>query len=97
MSTEARKSEATDATVGVVKFRHLEFTIPLDYAEWPLELHEALEDGREIAVLRAALGPEQWAVVRKMQLKTDGLNELAGAIASALGFKSAGESPASVD
>lgn len=95
MSNETRKAEAEGTKTAVVKFRGREFTIPTDYNDWPLELHEALEDGREIAVIRAAFGQTQWAVVRAMGLTTPGINELATAVSEALGFKSTGESPAS--
>lgn len=97
MSNEARKQEAADAKTAVVKFREHEFTIDLDVNEWTLEMHEALEDGKELSIMRAALGPKQWAVVRAMGLKTPGLTELSVSVAEALGFKSVGESPASSD
>lgn len=97
MSNESRKAEAEGQATGVVKFRGREFTIPKDYNEWPLELHEALEDGRELAMIRAAFGPVQWAVVRQMGLTTPDLNELAAAVAESFGFKSTGESQASAD
>lgn len=94
---EAREQEATGEGVGVVRFRGREFAIPKHYADWPLELHEALEDGRNIAILRAALGPQQWGQVRMMGLKTDGIDELANAITAAFGLKSVGESATSSD
>lgn len=97
MSNETRKAEAQDAKVGVVKFRGHEFTIPTDYAEWSLDLHEALEDGRNIGFIRAALGAMQWEIVRGMKLKTADIDELAAAAAEAFGFKSVGESQASSD
>lgn len=94
---ETRKSEAAGAKTAVVKFHGQEFTINLDVNEWTLEMHEALEDGKELSIMRAALGPSQWAIVRAMGLKTAGLTELSIAVAEALGFKSVGESQASSD
>lgn len=90
-AAEARKEPA------VAKFRGHEFTIPREYSEWPLELAEALEDGSEIGILRGALGPVQWRLVRAMHLKVSDLNELTESITSALGFGSVGESSPSSD
>jgi hypothetical protein len=97
MSNDDRKVEAEGTSEVVVEFRGQKFTISRDYADWPLELHEALEDGKDIAAMRAALGDAQWAVIRKMGLKTPDIAELTTAVVKALGFSSVGESPASSD
>lgn len=97
MSNESRKSEAENAKAAVVEFRGHKFEIPTDINEWPLELHEALEDGRELAIIRSAFGPTQWAIVRSLGLKTPDINELANAVTKAWGFVNTGESPASSD
>ena len=91
-----RKDEAAQKAAEV-EFRGRKFTVPLDYSEWPLALHEALEDGNDIAAIRAALGADQWRVVRSMDLKTPDINELSSAVVAAMGFGSVGESPASSD
>lgn len=95
MSDEDRAAEAADEK-RVAHFRGHDFTLP-EYGEWSLDLHEAIEDGKNLAVLRAALGPEQWAIVRGMDLQTPGIDELAGAVSKALGFASLDPSGASSD
>jgi len=94
---EARKEEADQKTTATVEFRGQKFEIPREQADWSLDLLEALEDGRNIATLRAAFGPRQWAVVKSMGLMAPEVDELAEAISVALGFKSMGESPSSSD
>lgn len=96
MSEEARKAEVGDG-IARFQFRGQSFEVSTDRNEWTLDMHEALEDGKEIAILRAALGPAQWAQLKRMGLKTPEINELADAAVKALGFVSAGESPASSD
>ena len=85
-----RQDEAANKPAEV-EFRGRKFTVPLDYSDWPLELHEAIEDGNNLAAIRAALGPDQWSVVRSMGLKTPDINELSNAVVAAMGFDSAGE------
>lgn len=97
MSNEDRKAEAQNEHEATVEFRGSKFTITRNYDDWPLELHEALEDGKDIAAMRAALGDQQWAVIRAMKLKTPDLRELTSAVVKALGFDSVGESTASSD
>lgn len=96
MSEEARKAEVGD---GIARFTYggQTFEITTDRNEWTLDMHEALADGNEILVLRAALGPKQWAVLKSMNLRTPQINDFSIAATEALGFASVGESPASSD
>lgn len=96
MSTEARKSEAQNAPV-TIDYRGHTFTIERDYNEWSVDLLESIEEGKSVGIVRGALGAAQWQVVKSMNLKVRDLNELATALASALGFDSMGESAASSD
>ena len=96
MSDETRKNEAKGKTA-VVKWRGHEFTVSLAYDDWSVDFLESVEEGKSVGIVRGALGPNQWQVVRSMNLKVRDLNDLAGAVAKALGFGSAGESAASSD
>lgn len=93
-STDPREAEARKEPYTVVWRGHT-FTIPSEYSEWSLELMEALEDNREVGIVRGALGVEQWRIVKSLDLKARDFNELVVAITKALGFDSAGELPAS--
>ena len=97
MSNETRKSEAKDAKTVPVKFRGHEFAIATEYDEWTVDFLESLEEGKSVGIVRGSLGPQQWAVVKQMNLKVGDLGELATAITAALGFRSSGESAASSD
>lgn len=96
MSNEAREAEAKNEPA-VVTWREHEFTVPRDYDDWSLDLVEAFEDGRELAIIRGALGPAQWRVVKAEAPKVRDIKGLAEDIAIALGFQSVGESAASSD
>lgn len=96
MSNEARAAEASNEPA-VIKWREHEFTIPRDYDDWSLDLVEAFEDGRELSIIRGALGPAQWRVVKSEEPKVRDIKGLAEDIAVALGFRSVGESAASAD
>lgn len=88
--SDARKAEAKKEPV-VVEFRGHEFTVPVDYEDWSVDLLESLEEGKAVGIVRGALGPDQWRIVKTMNLKVAGLNELTEGITKALGFKTAGE------
>ena len=88
------RNEANGSTASI-DFRGESFTIPLEYADYPLEYIEAASDGKPEAVqMRALLGPEQWETVRGMSPKGRDLDELGEAIRNAAGL-SAGNSEAS--
>ena len=93
---EARKAEATDKAA-IVEWREHTFTVSREYDDWTVDFLESLEEGKAVGIVRGALGPAQWRVVRGLNLKVRELNELAGLIAQAMGFGSAGESAASSD
>lgn len=90
MSEAARKSEVTTGTA-IVKWRDLEFTVSTEYDDYPVDFMEAVEDGRTVGIVRGALGPAQWRVVKALNLKMADLAELAEGVADALGFNSTGE------
>lgn len=96
MSNEARRSEAHDEPAAIT-WRGHEFTVPREYDDWPIELAEAFEDGRSIAIVRGALGEAQWRVVKSEAPKVRDIRDLADDIATALGFGSVGESAPSSD
>jgi hypothetical protein len=96
MSNEARKSEAAGEKA-TIEWREHTFEVDREFDDWSLALVEALEEGQFVAIVREALGPDQWAVVRAEAVKVRDLNGLADDIAVALGFKSAGESAPSSD
>ncbi len=91
MSNETRKSEAAEVKTVPVKFRGAEFTIPTRYDDWTVDFVESLEEGKSVGIIRGALGPKQWAVVKQMNLTVGELAPLATAITKALGFQSSGE------
>ena len=96
MSDETRKSEAK-GTTAVVKWRGHEFEVPREYDDWSVDLTESIEEGKSVGIVRGALGPRQWQIVKSQNLKNRDLGELANAISAALGFGSTGESAASSD
>lgn len=94
MSDEIRKSEAKGEPA-VVEFRGHKFTVAREMDDWSVDLLESIEEGKSVGIVRGALGPWQWDVVRSMHLKVRDLNELAQGITSALGFGEPGNSSAS--
>jgi hypothetical protein len=90
MSNEARQDEAHNSTAKV-EWRGHEFEVSREYDDWTVDFLEALEEGKSVGIVRGALGPAQWRTVRSMNLKVSDLRELSDAIASAMGFGSAGE------
>jgi hypothetical protein len=94
MSEAARKAEANGGQ-GEVEFRGQKFTVPLEYDDYSLDFIEALEDGRTVGIVRGALGPGQWRIVKAMDLTARDLGPLADSIAEAMGFTDAGNSTAS--
>lgn len=90
-TNQARKAEAAGEKTATVKFRGHTFTIPRDYGAWSVDFVESLEEGKAVGIVRGALGPKQWAIVRQMNLSMDELEPFGGEIAKALGFASTGE------
>lgn len=93
MTETARKAEA-NGQQATLEFRGETFSVPTEYDDLSVDFLEALEDGKSVGIIRGALGPEQWQVVKAMQLKARDLAELGDRIAAAMGF-SAGNSEAS--
>ena len=89
------QAEADDEPDVTIKWRTHEFTIPRDSNEWPIEVAEAWENGKTIGIVRGMLGEAQWAEFRVDGKTMRDAGELAEAMAVALGFATAGESPAS--
>lgn len=96
-SKPAVEAEATDEEAVTVEWRDLKFDVPLERDEWPLEATMAIEDGRWTVALRALVPPAQFRAFINTSPKTKDGGELFQVIVSALGFKDAGESPASSD
>jgi hypothetical protein len=92
-----RETEAKDTKKAAVEWRGHTFTVDRNYDDWTVDFLESIEEGKAVGIVRGALGPQQWQAVKAMQLKVRDLNELANAVAGALGFGSTGESPASSD
>lgn len=93
MSEAARKAEA-NGEPGKVEFRGQTFTVPTEHDDYTVDFLESLEDGKTIGIIRGALGPQQWYVVKSMNLTARELSPLVDGIAEAMGF-TAGNSEAS--
>lgn len=90
MTEDARQEEAKSSTATVM-WRGHEFTISRLYDDWTVDFLESLEEGKSVGIVRGALGPSQWHVVKDANLTVGELGELAADLAKALGFASAGE------
>jgi len=95
--SDPRQDEAKDATTATVEFNGDTFTVPRNYDDWTVDFLESIEEGKVIGIVRGALGPAQWGRVRRMNLTMKQLQPFADDIATAMGFGSSGESPASSD
>lgn len=94
-NTEAsRLNEATSSTASF-EFRGEKFTVSLNRDEWTLDFLESMEEDKAAGIIRGALGPDQWRLVRSMDLKVKDAEELTDLIAKAMGFGGVGESEAS--
>ena len=97
MTEDIRKAEARGEATAEVKFRGHTFTVSREYDDFSVDLLESLEEGKTVGIVRGALGPKQWRVVRGMNLKARDLAELMEAISDAMGFSDSGNSAASSD
>lgn len=84
MTTPA-KTEATKKTVSFT-YEGEKYTIPTT-KEWDLEVIEAIEDEKIIAVVRGILGADQWATFKSKSRKVDDLNAFFNAISKAAGLQ----------
>jgi hypothetical protein len=55
--------------------------------DWDLEVLEAVEDDKIVSIVRALLGPDQWAKFKAKPRKVADLNDLFQAIAKAVGLQ----------
>lgn len=56
-------------------------------SEWDLDVLEAVEDDKAIAIVRGLLGPEQWAKFKSKPRKVEDLTKLFTALAKAVGLQ----------
>lgn len=96
MGNESREAEAQGKSA-LVDWRGQKFEVEREYGEWSVDFVESLEEGKSVGIVRGALGPSQWRTIKAMNLKMRDLDELAEAVAAALGFGSVGESQTSSD
>lgn len=72
-----------------VEFRGNKYTLPALAKEWDVEVMEALEDGRQVGVLRALLGDDQWRLLKsRHNLKLKDLDEISDAFLAKVGLSS---------
>lgn len=83
---ETEKIKAIEIT-----WRDRTFTIAADMDDWPVEVTEAMEDGKAVAIVRGLLGPKQWLEFKATRPRNHDLNELSEVLAKALGFNDTGE------
>jgi hypothetical protein len=92
-TTDALRAEVLGADTMAVAFEGLDFTVPRDVQDWPVDAMEAMEDGKAATALRALLPAAQWTAFKaqspKPTIRT--IAALLDAIAVEAGFKSAGE------
>lgn len=55
--------------------------------DWDLDVLEAVEDDKIVTIVRALMGPDQWAKFKSKPRKVADLNALFEAIAKAVGLK----------
>lgn len=84
MTTPA-KAEATKKTVSFT-YEGEKYTIPTT-KEWDLDVIEAVEDEKIIAVVRGILGADQWATFKSKPRKVEDLNTFFNAISKAAGLQ----------
>lgn len=90
---DALKAEAkNESTTQKITFDGHDYTIEANAMEWPIEVRENLEEGKEIGAARALLGEAQWALIKARSSMTNRkFNELSEKLFEALG-ESLGES-----
>lgn len=80
---------STDTAPLTVEWRGVTYTLP-PAEEWPVEVLEAMEDGKAVTFVRSVLGAGQWVKAKQSMTVTD-LSDLAEEIAQAYGFQTSGE------
>jgi len=65
MTTKKNASAALEAeangTIREFEYKGQKYTVESDSQNWSVETMLAYEDGKAVSVVRAILGPEQWA------------------------------------
>lgn len=88
----AAQIEAERATTIPVVWREQAFTIPATIDDCPIEVIEAMEAGKGLAIVRGILGESQYAAFKAKHKPTvRDLNSLSEVIMAALGFEKPGE------
>lgn len=59
------KATTEESETSVVTYDGVEYNVPSTIRLWPLEVIEAQEEGKSLAMIKALLGPEQFATFRK--------------------------------
>lgn len=80
-----------------IDFEGIKFTIPSSAKKLPVAAVEAWEDDRNLAFVKALIGPVAWARFLAREPDMEKFWELANFIGANYGFGSAGESSASGD
>ncbi|MFD9569734.1 hypothetical protein ACFWBI_07805 [Streptomyces sp. NPDC059982] len=85
----AKKAEASNASTSF-DFEAATFTVP-SAKKLPFAVLEAIEEDRsEVAIIRAIVGPEQWATFRDLATDIEGFEVFAEQVAAAAGFGDSG-------
>lgn len=79
------KAEAKN-TKPTFTFDGVKYTVD-NTMDWDLEVLEAVEDDKIVTIVRALMGPDQWAQFKSKPRKVTDLNALFEAIAKAVGLK----------
>ncbi|MFE7113940.1 hypothetical protein ACFU99_00725 [Streptomyces sp. NPDC057654] len=88
-NTTAKKAEATDSPTEI-EFQGLTLMVQAK-KKLPLDLLEAIEDDRgEVQIIRAILGPDQWATFKTLNPTIEDFEDLATRVADAAGFGDSG-------
>jgi len=86
----AAQIEAEGDPTITIDWRDLQFTIPAELEDWPVEVTLAFEDGKATNAVRMLLGPQQWATLAATHPRNRDVNDLFQVIASQLGLVTAG-------
>lgn len=77
--------------------KSLKFTIPASRADWPFEADLALREDDSLGLVVALLPDDKLTELRALKPTSGEVASISLAVAAALGFADAGESPASSD
>lgn len=95
VAAAALQAEATPPgepwTTVAVPYGGQTYTIPAERDRWPLDVLEALEEGKMTIALRGLLGSKQWARFKATGPRTGDMGALWEAVGKAVGFDTVGE------